>query len=150
MSHQELSSAKYYSENSTPDPEGASTESQVESSKLTRAAGINFIQMLLLFVVVAGINGSGFWLYKHIPRMKKGDSELRASVLSWFVGRDVTEPTEWQKEYDPEKFKNLKVEFKPVAIPRWTFQGNSLQMKFGEDDDDEHTFQDYDDWDEDY
>ncbi len=135
MSHQDLSS-KYFSENSTPDSEGVPTELQVESSKSTRAVGIKVIHMLLLFVVLAGFNGGAYWLYQHMPRMNKTDSKLRKSVLSWFVGRDVTEPPD---QYSLETLAEHQAQIKTMEAPRMRFDGN--QMRFGDD---------YDDYEEDY
>jgi hypothetical protein len=98
MPHQELSSAKYFTENPAPEAENAPAELLVEASQPTRAADvIKVINMLILFTVIAGFSGGAYWLYHHkdaVPRMNKNDSkDLRMSFLSWFVGSDVTEPS---------------------------------------------------------
>ena len=152
MSNQELSSAKYLPEKTPPDPAGTPAETQVESSESTGAAHIiKTINMLLLFVVIAGFSGGACWLYQHrddVPRMNENDpQEVKMSVLSWLVGSDVTAPSEYQ-ECDLERYKDYKVEIKPIAIP--TFDGRQIRLRRSHDDDDDNDYQDYDEWENDY
>ena len=108
MSDQELTSTRYFNDNTTPEADTASVELQAGS---TRGADvIKTINILLLFAVIAGFSGGAYWLYQNqdsIPRMKKsGSKDMRMSILSWIVGRDVTEPPDgpWGQSYDADEF----------------------------------------------
>lgn len=105
MSYQERSSADYVSENSAGKSQA---DLRLEAAESTRGAEvIKFINMLLLFVVVASLSGGAYWLYQNqddIPQLKKSDAKNKSTPAPGSLTDGDVNDVSGGRSYNHDKF----------------------------------------------